>query len=150
MIAFRYLSLMPFMALFFTPSTHSASILDPRGYEFDLDISVFVDEFIKLDVNQQFSVLNFFKDDHKPFGFSWSACSPYFPPGFRLPGCPPPPPEGCPIPPRGCRPPPPQWYCPKHKKPESAKNCPKPPPKPPICKPWQRGFYHLKPEDQHI
>ena len=158
MIAFRYLSFIGLVALCFTSSTKSASILDPRQEAWDfqaqgdaeVSISVFIDQFIKLSFDQQISILYYFQNNERPYGFTWHECIPFLPPWFRLPGCPPPPPEGCPIPPQGCRPPPPQWYCPKHKKPESAKNCPKPPPKPPICSPWQKGFYHLKPEDEHI
>ncbi|PWN31863.1 uncharacterized protein FA14DRAFT_182650 [Meira miltonrushii] len=164
MLVFRSLAVICFTTLFLMmTSTNAASLATPldrrtslkeieKGGLVNVTISIpeFIHEFEKLNESQQKQVLEFFTYNTKPFGFSWKECFPYFSPWFRLPGCPPPPPEGCPKPPQGCRPPPPQWYCPKHKKPESAKHCPKPPPKPPICKPWQKGFYHLKPEYEHI
>lgn len=159
MIAFRYLSMMGLIALCLTSSTNSASLVQRDGFDFQaagqitVSIKVFVEEFIKLDVEAQVSVLAYFSNNQKPYGFTWHQCVHHLPPDYRLPGCPPPPLKGCPVPPHGCRPPPPQWYCPKPPKKSKhphQKVCPKPPPKPPICKPWQKGFYHLKPEDEHI
>lgn len=168
MVAFRYLvALISFAAFFLVTSTNCASLSSPMEVrtppkkeietegqvEVTISIPEFIKEFEKLNEHQQRTVLDFFKEHTKPFGFSWEECFPYFSSNFRLPGCPPPPLKGCPVPPHGCRPPPPQWYCPKPPKKSKhphQKVCPKPPPKPPICKPWQKGFYHLKPEDEHI
>ena len=163
MFTFRRLALLCFTALFLLISMNRGNWASPVNYhptpeqiekegQVNVTISIpdFIHEFEKLNEFQQKLALEFLKDHTKPFGFSWTECFPYFSPDFRLPGCPPPPHKGCPKPPQGCRPPPPQRYCPKYEKPESAQHCPKAPPKPPICKPWQKGFYHLKPEYEHI
>lgn len=162
MNAFRLLALFFFATVYLMANTKSASLTQSTNWrlaekvekygQVNVTISIpeFIQEFEKLEKYEQKMVLEFFEQHTKPFGFSWKECFPYFPPDFRLPGCPPPPPEGCPIPPKGCRAPPPAWYCPKHEKPKTAIDCPKPPPKPPICKPWQKGFYHRKPEYEHV